>query len=156
MGDATAGLTWTAGTLAEKVTLGSALDKLTLSVHASSSTYAKMDSITNFTLVGDATGVMTTTTAAKSDDITVMNAAGTAAITSFVKAAPGYSATSLSAALQLLGSRAADNVVFLCGGNTYIFVDTAGDTTTTINDGDTLIQLVGSVDLDNLVLALNS
>jgi len=57
LGNATAGLTWTAGTLAETVKLGSALDNLTL--HTSNSNYAKMDSITGFTLVADATGVLT-------------------------------------------------------------------------------------------------
>jgi len=147
LGNATAGLTWTAGTLAETVKLGSALDKLT--VATANSTYAKMDSITGFTLLADATGVLTASTAAKSDDIAV----GT--ITTFAKAATGYSATSLDAALATLGARAADNVVFQVAGNTYIFVDSSADTTSTIADADTLIELVGLVDLDNLVLALN-
>ena len=147
LGNATAGLTWTAGILAETVKLGSALDKLT--VATANSTYAKMDSITGFTLLADATGVTTASTAAKSDDIAV------GGITTFAKAATGYSATSLDAALATLGARAADNVVFQVAGNTYIFVDSSADTTSTISDADTLIELVGLVDLDNLVLALN-
>jgi hypothetical protein len=147
LGAATAGLTWTAGTVAETVKLGSALDKLT--VGTANSTYAKMDSITGFTLLGDATGVLTASTAAKSDDIAV----GT--IVTFAKAATGYSATSLDAALATLGARDANNVVFQVAGNTYIFVDSSANTSTTIDDADTLIELVGLVDLDNLVLALN-
>jgi len=147
LGDPTAGLTWTAGKLVETVKLGSAQDKLT--VATANSTYAKMDSITGFSLIGDATGVLTATTALKSDDIAV------GAITSFAKAATGYSATSLDAALATLGARAADNVVFQVAGNTYIFVDSSASTSTTIEDADTLIELVGLVDLDNLVLALN-
>jgi hypothetical protein len=108
-------------------------------------------------LLGDATGVYTTTTAAKSDDITVKTGAGAGtAITSFAKAATGYSTTSLDAALATLGARAADNVVFQVAGNTYIFVDSSANTSTTIDDADTLIELVGLVDLDNLVLALNA
>ena len=149
LGAATAGLTWTAGTLAETVKLGSALDKLT--VGATGSTYAKMDSITGFTLVGDATGVLTLASAAKSDDIAV------GGITTFAKAATGYSATSLDAALTTLGARAADNVVFQTNGNTYIFIDlaTGGTSVAGLDDGDVVVELVGLVDQDNLVLALN-
>jgi len=148
LGDATMGLTWTAGLLAETVKLGSALDKLTIAT--TGSTYAKMDSITGFTLVGDATGVLTSTSALKSDDLTVTG------ITSFAKAATGYSTTSLDAALNTLANRAsAENLVFQCAGNTYIFVDAASSTTAGVADGDTVIELVGLVDLDNLVLALN-
>ena len=150
LGNATAGLTWTAGTLAETVKLGSALDKLTIGA-ATTSNYTKMDSITGFTLVGDATGVLTLATAAKSDDIAV------GGITSFAKAAAGYSATSFDAALNTLANRAgAENVVFQCNGNTYIFVDAASSTTAGFDDtADTVVELVGLIDLDNLVLALN-
>jgi len=150
LGNATLGLTWTAGTLAETVKLGSALDKLTIGA-ATTSNYTKMDSITGFTLVGDATGVLTLATAAKSDDIAV------GGITSFAKAAAGYSATSFDAALNTLANRAgAENVVFQCNGNTYIFVDAASSTTAGFDDtADTVVELVGLIDLDNLVLALN-
>jgi hypothetical protein len=150
LGDATAGLTWTAGTVAETVKLGSALDKLTIGA-ATTSNYTKMDSITGFTLVGDATGVLTLASAAKSDDISV------GGITTFAKAAAGYSATSFDAALNTLANRAgAENVVFQVAGNTYIFVDAASSTTAGFDDtADTVVELVGLVDLDNLVLALN-
>jgi hypothetical protein len=137
-------LTWTAGALQETVKLGSALDKLTVAV--TGSTYAKMDSITGFSLVGDATGVLTATTALKSDDIAV------GGFTDFAKSATGYSATSLDAALTTLGARAADHVVFQTNGNTYIYVDNGANG---LDDADTVIELVGLVDQDNLVLALN-
>jgi len=150
LGDATAGLTWTAGTVAETVKLGSARDNLTIGA-ATTSNYTKMDSITGFTLVGDATGVLTAATALKSDDIAV------GGITTFAKAAAGYSATSFDAALNTLANRAgAENVVFQVAGNTYIFVDAASSTTAGFDDtADTVVELVGLVDLDNLVLALN-
>jgi hypothetical protein len=146
---ATTGLVWTAGAVAEAVKLGSALDNLTVATTAS--TYAKMDSITGFTLATDATGVLKTST---SDDITV-KASGTA-ITTFAKAATGYSTTSLDAALNTLANRtSAENLVFQTGGNTYIFVDTAS-AATGVADDDTVIELIGLIDLDNLVLALNA
>jgi hypothetical protein len=150
LGAATAGLTWTAGTVAETVKLGSALDKLTIAT-ATASNYSKMDSITGFTLVGDATGVLTATTAAKSDDITV------GGLTNFAKAATGYSTTSLDAALNTLANRAsAESVVFQTGGNTYIFIDATHTATGGFDDTlDTVVELVGLIDLDNLVLALN-
>jgi trimeric autotransporter adhesin len=149
LGDATAGLTWTAGTVAETVKLGTALDKLTIGT-ATTSNYSKMDSITGFTLVGDATGVLTLASAAKSDDISV------GGITTFAKAAAGYSATSFDSALNTLANRAgAENVVFQCNGNTYIFVDAVQALTGFDDTADTVVELVGLVDLDNLVLALN-
>jgi len=158
LGDPTAGLTWTASLLAETVKLGSALDALTVAV--GNSTYAKIDSITGFTFATDATGVLKTTT---SDDITVTASVGGAAVTGFAKAAAGYSTTSLDAALSTLANRTAantDKVVFQTGGNTYIFVDTTnGDgagTQNGVQDNDTVIELVGLVDLDNLILALNA
>jgi hypothetical protein len=149
LGDATLGLTWTAGTVAETVKLGTALDKLTIGA-ATTSNYTKMDSITGFTLVGDATGVLTLASAAKSDDISV------GGITTFAKAAAGYSATSFDSALNTLANRAgAENVVFQCNGNTYIFVDAVQALTGFDDTADTVVELVGLVDLDNLVLALN-
>jgi hypothetical protein len=152
LGAATAGLTWTAGDLVETVKLGSALDKLTVSTGLTGSTYAKMDSITGFALATDATGVLKAST---SDDITIKTSGTT--IVGFAKAATGYSTTSLDAALNTLANReSAEKLVFQTNGNTYIFVDAASATTGGVADGDTVIELVGLVDLDNLVLALNS
>jgi len=150
LGDATAGLTWTAGTLAETVKLGSALDNLTIGTSAS--TYAKMDSITGFKLVLDATGAFTNTTAGKSDDITV----GTVTANAFAKATAGYSTTSLDAALATLANRTgAEKLVFQTGGNTYIFIDTTS-AANGVQDDDTVVELVGLIDQDALVAALNT
>ncbi len=151
LGAATAGLAWTAGTVSETVKLGSALDTMTIA--KANSTYAKMDSITGFTLAADATGVLKTST---SDDITVTATVGGAAVVGFAKAANGYSTTSLDAALATLANRTgAENLVFQTNGNTYIFVD-ATSAANGVQDDDTVIELVGLVDLDNLVLALNA
>jgi hypothetical protein len=154
LGAATAGLTWTAGTLAETVKLGSAIDKLIFgNAAAETSTYAKMDSITGFSVVLNAAGVMDATTAAKSDDITIGGANAT-----FIKAATGFSTTSLDAALNTLANRTTagtDKVVFQCNGNTYIFVD-AADAQTGVADADTVIELVGLVDLDALIYVLGT
>jgi hypothetical protein len=62
----------------------------------------------------------------------------------------------LDAALNTLANRtSAENLVFQTGGNTYIFVDTAS-AATGVADDDTVIELIGLIDLDNLVLALNA
>jgi hypothetical protein len=153
---ASKGLEYTGGAVAETIKLGSALDTLTFATTAS--TYAKMDSITGFSVVVDASGAFTTTTAARSDDLTVTGA-------TFIKATTGYSTTSLDAALTTLANRTTagtDKVVFQTGGNTYIFVDavngvTVGGVTTQngVEDGDTVIELVGLYDLDILCQLLN-
>lgn len=149
LGAATAGLTFTAGLLSETVKLGSAIDKLNIAT--TTSTYAKMDSITGFSLVLNAAGVMDATSAAKSDDITIGGANAT-----YVKAAAGLSSTSLDAALNALAGRSTDLAVFQCAGNTYIFADASADTTVGVADGDMVIELVGLIDLDALIYALGT
>jgi hypothetical protein len=149
LGDATAGLAWTAGLLAETVKLGSALDDLNIAT--TTSTYAKMDSITGFSLVLNPAGVMDATSAAKSDDITIGGANAT-----YVKAAAGLSSTSLDAALNVLAGRSTELAVFHCAGNTYIFADASADTTVGVADGDMVIELVGLIDLDALIYSLGN
>jgi len=153
VGDATAGLTWTGGVKAESVILGSALDTITLKL--ANSTYIAMDSITGFTLVADAVGELVT---AKSDDIMVTAADGTTRTTGFTKAS--VSASTLDAALTAIAAKGGaattyDKTVFQFGGNTYIFADSAS-LSTTLDEADTVIELIGSVDLDQLVAALNA
>ena len=150
VGDATAGLTWTSGVSAETIKLGSALDNLTIA--PANSTYAKMDSITGFSLVANAAGDLVTT---KSDDLTVTGKTG------FVKVSTAFTG-SLDAALtavaaKLSGTSATfyDMAVFQCSGNTYIFSESASGSLT-VDDGDTVIELIGLVDLDLLVTALNA
>ena len=149
LGNATAGLTWSAGKLVETVKLGSALDKLNITT--ANSTYAKMDSITGFSVVLNAAGVMDATSAAKSDDITIGGANAT-----YVKAAAGLSSTSLDAALNTLAGRTTELAVFQCAGNTYIFADASADATAGVADGDMVIELIGLIDLDALIYVLGN
>jgi hypothetical protein len=140
VGDASAGLSFTAGTLAENVKLGSALDTLTYAT--TSSTYAKMDSITGYSAVANAAGDRV---AALSDNITG-GIAGT-----FFARTTGVSG-SLDAALTTVGALTASaNYVFQNGGNTYIYQDlgAAG-----LDDADVVIELVGLVNLDVLIADL--
>jgi hypothetical protein len=148
-GAAAAGLSWTAGNVAETVKLGSTLDTLTIAT--ANSNYAKMDSITGFSLVADSAGSLV---AGKSDNLT-----GTIAGT-YVAKTTGVSG-SLDAALtaagnHTVGGAASNLVVFQNGGNTYIFQDLAagGTSVAGLDDGDVVIELVGLVNLDLLIADL--
>jgi len=149
VGDASAGLSWTAGTLAETVKLGSALD--TLTVATANSNYAKMDSITGFSLAANAAGDLV---AATSDNLTG-GITGT-----YVAKTTGVSG-SLDAALTAAAAHKVatvdkELVVFQNGGNTYIFQDlqTGGTSVAGLDDGDVVIELVGLVDLTLLIADL--
>ncbi len=147
VGDATAGLTWTGGVKAESVILGSALDTIKLDI--ANSTYLNMDSITGFNLVGD---VNLDLVDAKSDDMIVSNA-GTA-VTGFTKAT--VTGSTLDQALAGLANKTttgSDKAVFQFGGNTYIFIDTANGSDG-VADNDTVIELIGLINLDQLVTEL--
>jgi len=141
-GNPLGGLTYTGNTLlAEAVTLGSGQDLITVG-----STYAAMDTITNFKLVGNTDLTLNT---AKSDDIRVSG------VTNFVKQTAGLTGSTIGALLvSAADSTLGDSLVFQFGGDTYIYVDagTAGS----LDSSDTVVKLTGAVDLDLLVLALNS
>jgi len=142
VGDPLGGLTYTANTnVTEAITLGAGKDTITIA-----STYAKMDTITGFTLVGKLDGTLNTT---KSDDITGTNA--------YVKVTTGLSG-SLDSMLTTIAAKGGatatyDKVVFQCGGNTYIFSESVSSSIT-VDDLDTVVELIGLVDLDLLILAL--
>lgn len=143
VGDPLGGLTYSANVaFAESITLGAGKDTIT-----AASTYAKMDTITGFTLVGALDDTLNTT---KSDDIVTGRTAGAA--NAFVIQKTGVSG-SLDAALTTVGALTAANVVFQNGGNTYIYQDL---TSAGLDDDDQVIELVGLVNLDLLVLALDS
>jgi hypothetical protein len=132
--------------LAETVKLGSALDTLTFGT--TTSTYAKMDSITGYSVNANAAGDRV---AATSDNIKF----GTAL--TFVAKTTGVSG-SLDAALTAAGAHtvagtASENVVFQNGGNTYIYTDVASNG---LDDADVVIELVGLVNLDLLIADLAS
>jgi hypothetical protein len=137
---AAAGLTWTSGVSAEAVKLGSTID--TLTIGQTTSTYAKMDSYTGYSVVADAAGDRV---ASKSDNITG-GIAGT-----YVARTTGVSG-SLDAALTTVGSLTASaNYVFQNGGNTYIYQDLG---TGGLTDDDVVIELVGLYNLDQIIADL--
>jgi hypothetical protein len=146
LGDATAGLSWTAGTLAETVKLGSALDTLTFGT--TTSTYAKMDSITGYSVVANAGGDRV---AAKSDNIKFATALTFVAKTTGVSGS--LDSALIAAGSHTVGGSASDNVVFQNGGNTYIYTDVAANG---LDDDDVVIELVGLVDLTQLIADLGS
>jgi hypothetical protein len=122
-----------------------------LTIATANSNYAKMDSITGFSLVADSAGSLV---AGKSDNLT-----GTIAGT-YVAKTTGVSG-SLDAALtaagnHTVGGAASNLVVFQNGGNTYIFQDLAagGTSVAGLDDGDVVIELVGLVNLDLLIADL--
>jgi len=143
VGDPLGGLTYSANlAVVEAITLGAGKDTIT-----AASSYAKLDTITGFTLVGNLDDTLNTT---KSDDIVTGRTAGAA--NAFVKKTTGLSG-SLDSNLTTVGAMTDANVVFQNGGNTYIYRDlgTAG-----LTDDDQVIELIGLVNLDLLVLALDS
>ena len=139
VGDPLGGLTYKSNyAVVESIILGAGKDTITVS-----STYAKMDTITGFTLVGKLDDTVNTT---KSDVII------TGSAVDFVKKTTGLTG-SLDANLVTVGAMTADNVVFQNGGNTYIYRDlgTAG-----LTDDDQVVELIGLVNLDLLILAIES
>lgn len=133
-GDAATGLTYSSSNaLAETITLGDGVDALTMNV----STVAAMDSIINFNTAADE-GIYV-------GDTLAFGTAGTGAFTSLGT----IEASSFDLALiDVVGNAAvSDGVVFDFGGDTYVFQSAD----TTLDDGDSLIQLVGGVDHDLLI-----
>lgn len=144
------GLNFTANAAnAEVVTLGGGKDIVT-----TSSSYENMDTITGLTLVSNATGTTPSLDAAKSDDIAV----GTNL--TFAKATVSGATLGLALA-DAAAATAGNNLVFQYGGDTYVYVDNAaaaaGETNTvgTFGNGDLVVKLTGTIDLDLLVIALN-
>lgn len=139
-GKATTGLDYTsANAAAETIKLGSGIDNVKLTA----STYDKTDSIEGLNLVLNAAKTALET---NSDDIDL------AAGATFKK----FTTTQTDIDLALLDAAASadNNLVFQQGGNTYIYVD--GNNAGQLDGADTLIKLVGSVDLDALIVALAS
>jgi hypothetical protein len=141
-GNPLGGLTYTGNAyMVETVTLGSGQDTINVK-----SSYSLMDTINNFKLVGASDGSLIT---AKSDDISVTG------VTNFVKQTTNLTGTTLGAVLAVAAdSTLGNSLVFQYSGDTYVYVDagTAG----ALDSGDTVIKLAGQIDLDLLVLALNS
>jgi hypothetical protein len=133
------GLTFTGATAtAETIKLGGGKDLVT-----TSSTYDKMDTIVGLNLVKAADGTLDT---AKSDDLSV------GGVTNFAKTT--VTGSTLGLALIDAAAKADNSLVFQYGGDTYVYVDATG--AGTLQDGDVVVKLTGTVDLDMLVLALNA
>jgi hypothetical protein len=140
------GLTFTGlDTLAESIKLGGGLDKV-----VTASTYDKMDTISNFTLVAAAGGTTTVDTA-KSDDIQI-SGYGVDGTLNFVKTT--VTGDTLGLAFIDAAAKAENAVVFQFGGDTYAFVDATG--AGVLDNADLAVKLTGTIDLDLLVNALNT
>lgn len=138
----TTGLDYTtSANVAETIKLGAGHDIIRFST--TSSTYTKMDTVEGLSLMKTSAGAFD---AAASDDISV------AGITTFAKVATVTGST-FGLVLTNLGAAAENNVVFQYEGNTYVYADVGAAGLT--ND-DVVIKLTGTVDMDMLVLALNS
>lgn len=138
----TTGLDYTtSANVAETIKLGASHDVIRFST--TSSTYTQMDTVEGLSLMKTSAGAFD---AAASDDISV------AGITTFAKVATVTGST-FGLVLTNLGAAAENNVVFQYEGNTYVYADVGAAGLT--ND-DVVIKLTGTVDMDMLVLALNS
>jgi len=138
----TTGLDYTtSANVAETIKLGAGHDVIRFTT--TSSTYTKMDTVEGLSLMKTSAGAFD---AAASDDISV------GGITTFAKVATVTGST-FGLVLTNLGAAAENNVVFQYEGNTYVYADVGAAGLT--ND-DVVIKLTGTVDMDMLVLALNS
>jgi hypothetical protein len=162
-----AGLTYgSSSSAAETIKLSGGLDQVRLGYH---STVASTDTIYGLSLVDDA-GIAGKQLDLGSSDRLVL---GTYELDT-PSLNDGYirtvvSADSLDQALTILAASANDRVVFHFGGNTYVYGDLSGSVyniyggpsdennfvgNDTADDGDMLVKLVGTLDLDLLVATL--
>lgn len=136
-GAALHGLTYvSSNTAAETIKLGAAVDVITLNA----STYGAVDTVTGLNLVVK-NGALDSTS-----DHLVVGATGFEKFTT--------TQTDLDLALKDAAASAKDSLVFQLGGNTYVYHD-AG-TVGQIDAADTVVKITGTVDLDALVLSLNT
>jgi hypothetical protein len=143
-GTASTGLDYTSSnTKAETVKLGSGIDNIKLNA----STYGKMDTVIGLNLVANAAGTALT---AASDSFHV---GWTAAFDKFATSQTDLGLALKDAAAYALANTKS-NLVFTMGGDTYVFQDmgTAGS----VDSVDVVVKLVGTVDLNALVLALGA
>lgn len=145
-GDATLGLTYTTtNTAVETVKLGSGIDTITFG--AASSTYGKVDSLSGLNLVLNAGGTALT---GASDTLAVTGATTATKVTT--------TQTDIDLALKdFAAAHVNGTVVFAFGGDTYVYHDVgavAGVDQGKVDAADILVKLVGTVNLDALVVAL--
>ncbi|GAB3444044.1 DUF4214 domain-containing protein [Massilia solisilvae] len=140
-GDVVTGLVYgSTSTKAETVKLGAGVDIVTIGA----SNYGAVDTVTGLKLVTNAAG---DTLMQSSDHINVTGFAGGAKFTT--------TQTDLDLALKDAAvSAKGDNLVFQMGGDTYVYVDKG--TLGTVDSADIVVKLTGAIDLDALLLALNT
>ena len=143
-GVATTGLVYTStNTAAETIKLGAGLDVVKLGA----STYGKVDIVSGLNLVATAADAKAVDTA--KSDLLKLDAAAT--FKAFTTTQTDLDLALKDAAASALG----DNLVFQMGGNTYVYQDKlAGGVANTVDAGDTVVQIVGQVNLDLLISSL--
>jgi hypothetical protein len=126
----------------ETVILGGARDTI-----VTTSTVAEMDTIQGFQLTAQ-TGNALLADTNRSDSLNVLSGTDY----TFAKFVP-TTATTLSAALTEAGAQAGAALVFNFGGDTYVYVDlaTGSPSVLGLDDGDYLVKLVGTANLDLLI-----
>jgi len=156
-GDAAAGLTYTSSNAAaETIKLGAGVDVITLnaSVYGGVGAAHAWDTVSDLNLVIEGTGAAADYAAGS--DVLVIGAGGWEAA-KFTTTETDLDLV-FAAAAQNLGARTddVDALVFTVGGNTYVFADTGtgAGTAGALDAGDTVVQLTGAVDQDDLIVAL--
>lgn len=156
-GDAAAGLTYTSSNAAaETIKLGAGVDVITLnaSVYGGVGAAHAWDTVSDLNLVIEGTGAAADYAAGS--DMLIIGAGGWEAA-KFTTTETDLDLV-FAAAAQNLGARTddVDALVFTVGGNTYVFADTGtgAGTAGALDAGDTVVQLTGAVDQDDLIVAL--
>ncbi len=127
--------------VAETVILGGAKDTI-----VTTSTVAEMDTIQGFQLTAQTDNALLADTN-RSDSLNVLSGTDY----TFAKFVP--TSTTLSAVLTEAGAQAGAALVFNFGGDTYVYVDlaTGAPSVAGLDDGDYLVKLVGTANLDLLI-----
>jgi hypothetical protein len=132
--------------VSETVSLGGAKDTI-----VTGSTVAKMDTITGFALTASLTNPATL----DADRSDVLNVPGTLTFAKFTTTATSLIGALTEAGAHTVAGAAVENLLFTFGGDTYVYVDlsTGGASVAGLDDGDVLVKLVGTSNLDLLISA---
>jgi hypothetical protein len=143
--------------VAETITLGNSIDIIKFD---GGSTFAKMDKVIGLNLELNAAGSALSN---QSDAIFVVGSGfvtnnGTADFAKLssleISSIAQKAGNNLDLYLTEVAKLAQDQVVFQLNGNTYVFVD--GGDTAVLENADQVIELVGSINLDALLVSLNN
>lgn len=146
-GAAAAGLVYTSfNSKAETIKLGAGLDTVTLNA----STYGKVDTITGLNLVLNSAKTAVDTT--KGDSLIIGNFGDLTAGGKMTTTQTDLDLALKDAAAYQVNGANVDQVAFHFGGDTYLFSDKG--TNGSLDALDIVVKLVGTVDLDTLVVAV--